>query len=67
MDEITYLNGIITYRGFNYPFIKTEKVDDMCVHVFIGEQVVALIGNHTVINGQLLLTADEIIAELNTI
>jgi len=31
----------------------------------MGGQVVALVGNHTVINGKLLLTADEIIAELN--
>jgi len=65
MDELIYTNGIISFRGFDYPFEQTEKVDDMCVHVFMGGQVVALVGNHTVINGKLLLTADEIIAELN--
>lgn len=67
MDEVTYINGIIHYRGFDYPFEQTEKIDDMCVHVFMGGQVVALMGNETIINRKLLLTADEIIAELNNV
>jgi hypothetical protein len=65
MDELTYINGVLNYRGFDYSYDHSEKVDDMCVHVFMGGQVIALVGNHTVINGKLLLTADEIIAELN--
>jgi hypothetical protein len=65
MDNLIYNNSIITFNGINYPYEQVEKIDDMCVHVFMGGQVIALVGNHTVINGKLLLTADEIIAELN--
>jgi hypothetical protein len=65
MDEVTYINGIIHYRGFDYLFEQTEKIDDMCVHVFMGEQVIALMGTNTIINGTVMTDADQIINTLN--
>lgn len=67
MDELIFNNGIIEYRSLSLPYIGSEKIDDMCVHVTIGEQTIALIGENTIINGILQKNADEIIAVLNNI
>jgi len=65
MDEVTFANGSIHYRGFDYAFEQTEKIDDLCVHVFMGGQVIALMGGNTTINGTAMATADDIINTLN--
>lgn len=65
MDELTYSNGIISFRGFDYPFEQTEKIDDLCVHVFMGGQVIAFMGEDTTINGIAMATSDDIINTLN--
>lgn len=65
MDELIYSNGIINFRKFDYPFEQTEKIDDLCVHVFMGGQVIAFIGGDTTINGIAMATADDIINTLN--
>lgn len=65
MDEVTYINRTIHYRGFDYTFEQSEKIDDMCVHVTMGDQVIALMGGNTTINGIAMATADDIINTLN--
>jgi hypothetical protein len=65
MEEITFSKGTIAYRDYTYTFEQTEKIDDLCVHVFMGGQVVALLGNNTIINGIAMATADDIINSLN--
>ena len=67
MEELLFINNIVTFRGNDYDFEETEKIDDLCVHVHMSGQIVALMGNYTMINGKLLLTADEIVAYLNNI
>ena len=64
MENITYINGIITYRGYDYQYKSYEKIDNMCVHVSMGDGVYAFIGNETIINNILQPDADIIIATL---
>jgi len=46
MEQIIYLDGIITYRGSDYPYHSVEKVDDYCVHVHMGEGIYAFVGEN---------------------
>ncbi len=65
MEYITYTNGIINWRGFDFIFQTTEKIDDICAHVFMSDGWYAFMGNETTINGVLQPDADTIIATLN--
>lgn len=67
MIELIFSNNTITFHGNDYSYEQVEKIDDLCVHVFMGGQIIAFLGRETSINGKLLLTADEIIAELNNV
>jgi len=61
MDYIEINQGIVTYRGSEYQYESYEKVDDMCVHVFMGGGVYAFVGMECTINDKLCINADEII------
>lgn len=63
--EINFTNGIITYNGIDYPFEQVEKIDDNCVHIFMGGQIIAFLGGQTSINGIAMANADDIINALN--
>lgn len=65
MEELQFINNIITFRGNEYELESTEKIDDLCVHLFMGGQVVALLGNSISINGIEMASADDIINALN--
>lgn len=67
MEQIIYLDGIITYRGSDYPYHSVEKVDDYCVHVHMGEGFYALIGGKTIVNGSFKPDADSIISALELV
>lgn len=64
MDYIEINRGIITYRGSEYQYESYERIDDMCVHVFMGGGVYAFIGNECTINGTLCTNSNEIISFL---
>lgn len=64
MDYININNNIITYRGFEYQYESYEKIDDMCVHIYMGNGIYAFMGNNTTINNILCINADEIISHL---
>ena len=64
MDYININNNIITYRGSEYQYETYEKIDDMCVHIYMGNGIYALMGNNTTINNILCINADEIISYL---
>ena len=64
MEQIIYLDGIITYRGSDYPYHSVEKVDDYCVHVHMGEGVYAFVGGKTIVNESFKPDADSIISTL---
>jgi hypothetical protein len=64
MDYITINNSTITYRGFEYQYHSYDKVDDMCVHVHMGEGIYAFVGNECTINGTLCTNSNEIISFL---
>ncbi len=64
MEVIVYLDGIITYRGSEYIYQGAEKVDDSCVHVYMGDGIYALVGGQTIINGSFKHDADSIISTL---
>lgn len=61
MDYITINNSTITYRGFEYQYHSYDKVDDMCVHVYMGDGIYAFVGMECTINDKLCVNADEII------
>lgn len=65
MIDLIYNNGIITFNSNEYPFEQVEKIDDLCVHIFMGGQVVAFLGGETSINSVAMATADDIINTLN--
>lgn len=65
MHDLTYINGIITIHGIEYVYEQVEKLDDLCVHIFLGGQVMAFLGGETSINGVAMATADDIINTLN--
>ena len=65
MDEITYINGNINYRGYDYSFNSIEKVDDDCVHILMGEGIYAFLAKNTTINGISYTNSDEIINLFN--
>jgi len=65
MDEITYSNGIINYRGYDYTFKSIEKIDDNCIHISMGEGVYAFLSNNTTINGLSYTGSDDIINLFN--
>jgi hypothetical protein len=62
MEIITYIDGLVTYRGYDYPYESCEKIDDTCVHISMGAGVYAITAGNTVINNVLCNSADEIIA-----
>lgn len=64
MEEITLSNNIMHYRGTDFSLNGYEKIDDLCVHVFLDEGVYAL--TECKINNDICRTADEIISKLNT-
>lgn len=64
MDYIEINRGIITYRGSDYNYESYERIDDMCVHVFMGGGVYAFVGNECTINGTLCTNSNEIISFL---
>ena len=64
MDYIEINGDVITYRGSEYQYESYERVDDMCVHVFMGGGVYAFIGNECTINGTLCTNSNEIISFL---
>lgn len=64
MEYVTYINGIITWRGFDFTYESCEKIDNMCVHVSMEGGVYAFVGEQVVINGALQSDADTIIATL---
>lgn len=65
MHDLTFNNGIITLHGIDYAYEQVEKIDDFCVHIFMGGQVIAFLGGETSINGTAMQTADDIINYLN--
>jgi hypothetical protein len=65
MHQLTYINGIITLHDVEYIYEQSEKIDDMCVHIFMSGQVIAFISGDTSINGVAMATADDIINTLN--
>jgi hypothetical protein len=65
MEQIIYLDGVITYRGSNYPYHNAEKIDDYCVHVHMGEGIYAFVGGDTILNGSFKPDADSIISTLS--
>lgn len=65
MHDLIFSNGIIIFHNNEYAYEKSEKIDDLCVHIFMGGQVIAFIGNDTIINGVVMTTADDIINTLN--
>lgn len=65
MHDLTYINGIITIHDIEYVYEQVEKIDDLCVHIFLGGQVMAFLGGETSINGVAMATADDIINTLN--
>ena len=67
MEQIIYLDGIITYRGSDYPYHSVEKVDDYCVHVHMGEGIYACVGCKTILNGSFKPDADSIISSLELV
>ena len=64
MDYIEINRGVITYRGSEYQYESYERVDDMCVHVFMSRGVYAFVGNECTINGTLCTNSNEIISFL---
>ena len=64
MDYIEINNDIVTYRRFVYQYESYEKIDDMCVHIYMGDGIYALMGNNTTINNILCINSDEIISYL---
>lgn len=67
MEQIIYLDGIITYRGSDYPYHSVEKVDNYCVHVHMGEGIYAFVGGQAIINGSFKPDADSIISALELV
>ena len=65
MEYITYTNGIINWRGFDFIFQSVEKIDDMCAHVFMSDGWYAFVGGNVTINGVLQPDADAIVATLS--
>lgn len=65
MIDLKYINGVISFRNIDYQFEKVEKIDDMCVHIFMGGQIIAFIGGETSINDITMANADDIINALN--
>ena len=61
MEVVSYINGVITYRGYEYQYESYEKVDDNCVHILMGGGVYALTAGNTVINNIVCNSSDEII------
>jgi hypothetical protein len=64
MEEVTLSNNIMHYRGTDYSLQSYEKIDDLCVHIFLDEGIYALVAECK-INNQICTTADEIITKLN--
>lgn len=67
MEQLTCLDGVITYRGSEYPYEGVEKIDDSCVHVYMGDGIYALVGGQTIINGSFKPDADSIISALELV
>lgn len=65
MEDLTYINGIITFRGYDYPYESVEKIDDISVQISMGGQLVFFVGDQTAINGILMSTPNDIINTLN--
>lgn len=65
MEEVTLSNNTMHYRGIDFSLNGYEKVDDLCVHVFLDEGVYALVAECK-INNDICTTADEIINKLNS-
>ena len=64
MEEVTLSNGIMHYRGIDFSLNGYEKIDDLCVHVFLDEGIYALVAECK-INNDICKTADEIISKLS--
>ncbi len=65
MEYVTYTNGIINWRGFDFIYESCEKIDDMCVHVSMSEGIYAFVGEDVIINNILQLNTNTIITTLN--
>lgn len=65
MHQLIFTNNIITLHDIDYAYEKAEKIDELCVHVFMGGQVIAFMGEDTTINGIAMAMADDIINTLN--
>ena len=69
MEEITFINNIITYRGYDYSIGFIEPGSDISALVNLVNEpytfTVALIENETIINGVLQTSAQMIIDTLS--
>lgn len=61
MEVVSYINGVVTYRGYDYQYESCEKIDDTCIHILMGGGVYALIAGNTVINNIVCNSPEEII------
>jgi hypothetical protein len=64
MDYISINNNLINYRNSDYQYESYEKIDNMCVHIFMGGGIYAFVGSEVTINGFLCNNSDEIISKL---
>lgn len=64
MEYVTYTNGIINWRGFDFIYESCDKVDDMCVHVSMSQGIYAFVGGDVTINNVLQPDADTITTTL---
>lgn len=65
MIDLTFSNNTITFHGIEYAYEMVEKIDDLCVHIYMDGQIIAFLGGETSINGTAMATADDIINTLN--
>jgi hypothetical protein len=65
MHQLIFNNNTITLHEIDYAYENAEKIDDLCVHVYMGGQVIAFMGGDTTINGNAMASADDIINTLN--
>jgi hypothetical protein len=69
MEQITYLAGIVGYRGGEYPYITCEPQDDTWLTVQLqntyGMMFISLEADSTEINGVLQETQQQMIDTFN--
>lgn len=61
MQVLNYSNNSVNWNGTDYTFNGIEKNDEICVNMYLDNQIICFVGGDTEINGVIKNNADEII------